>query len=49
MTVAHETLDLNHADGQRLIAYMAAPGTPDHDTMVLLDHAGTLSPLDTPH
>jgi transcriptional regulator with XRE-family HTH domain len=47
MTLAHETFDVNHADGQRLIAYVAAPGTPDHDAMVLLDRAGTLNPVDT--
>ena len=44
MTLAHETLDVNRAGGQRLITYLAAPGTPDHDAMVLLDRAGTLSP-----
>jgi transcriptional regulator with XRE-family HTH domain len=44
MTLAHETLDVNRADGQRLIAYVAVPGTPDHDAMVLLDRAGALSP-----
>jgi transcriptional regulator with XRE-family HTH domain len=48
MTLAHETLDVNHADGQRLIAYVATPGTPDHDAMTLLDRTGALSPLDTP-
>lgn len=40
LTLAHEILDLNRADGQRLVVYMAAPGTPDHDAMVLLDRAG---------
>lgn len=44
MTLAHETLDVNRADGQRLIAYVAGPGTPDHDAMVLLDRAGALAP-----
>jgi transcriptional regulator with XRE-family HTH domain len=39
LTLAHEILDLNRADGQRLVVYMAAPGTPDHDAMVLLDRA----------
>jgi hypothetical protein len=48
MTLAHETLDVNRAGAQRLIAYMAAPGTPDHDAMVLLDRAGTLNKMDTP-
>jgi len=27
-------------DGQRLVAYMAIPGTPDYDAVVLLDLAG---------
>jgi transcriptional regulator with XRE-family HTH domain len=40
ITLAHEILDLNRADGQRLVVYMATPGTPDHDAMVLLDRAG---------
>jgi ABC-type multidrug transport system fused ATPase/permease subunit len=44
VTLAHETLDVNRADGQRLIAYMASPGTPGHDAMILLDRAGTLNP-----
>jgi transcriptional regulator with XRE-family HTH domain len=39
MTLAHETVDLNRADGQRLVVYVAEPGTPDHDAMVLLDRA----------
>jgi len=45
MTLAHETLDVNRADGQRLVAYLAAPGTPDHDAMVLLDRVATPAPL----
>jgi transcriptional regulator with XRE-family HTH domain len=40
LTLAHENLELNHAEGQRLIVFMAAPGTPDHDAMILLDQAG---------
>jgi MmyB-like transcription regulator ligand binding domain len=47
MTLAHETLHVGRADGQRLIAYLAAPGTPDHDAMTLLDRAGTLNSADT--
>lgn len=39
LTLSHETLDLNRADGQRLIVYLAEPGTPDHDAMLLLDRA----------
>jgi transcriptional regulator with XRE-family HTH domain len=41
MTLAHEILDLNRAGGQRLVIYMAPPGTPDHDAMLLLDRADT--------
>jgi hypothetical protein len=37
LRLAHETVDLNRADGQRLIVYLAEPGTPDHDAMLLLD------------
>ena len=40
MTLAHESLELTRTDGQRLVVYMAAPGTPDHDAVVLLDLAG---------
>jgi transcriptional regulator with XRE-family HTH domain len=40
LTLAHENLELNQAGGQRLIIYMAEPGTPDHDAMILLDQAG---------
>lgn len=39
LMLAHETVDLNRADGQRLIVYLAEPGTPDHDAMLLLDRA----------
>jgi transcriptional regulator with XRE-family HTH domain len=41
MTLAHESLELTRTDGQRLVVYMAAPGTPDHDALVLLDMAGS--------
>jgi hypothetical protein len=40
MTLAHESLDLTRTDGQRLVVYMAAPGTADYDAMVLLDMTG---------
>jgi transcriptional regulator with XRE-family HTH domain len=39
MALAHETLNMNRAEGQRLIVYMAEPKTPDHDAMLLLDSA----------
>jgi len=41
MTLSHEMLDLAGTGGQRLIVYMAPPGTPDHDAIVLLDRADT--------
>lgn len=37
MTLSHEGLSLNRAQGQRLVVYMAPPGSPDHDKMTLLD------------
>ena len=37
--LSHETLALNRAHGQSLVVYMAEPGTPDHDAMILLDSA----------
>ena len=39
MTLDHEVLELNRTDGQRLVVYTAAPGSADHDAMVLLDLA----------
>ncbi|MFJ8077948.1 helix-turn-helix transcriptional regulator [Streptomyces sp. NPDC096176] len=41
MTLTHEGLSLNRAQGQRLIVYMAPPGSPDHDAMTLLDLAAS--------
>jgi transcriptional regulator with XRE-family HTH domain len=48
ITLTHEVLTLNRTDGQRLVIYMAPPGSPDHDAMTLLDlgareEAGALS------
>ena len=40
ITLAHESLELTRTDGQRLVIYMAAPGTADYDAMVLLDMTG---------
>jgi transcriptional regulator with XRE-family HTH domain len=37
MTLGYESLPLAGTDGQRLIAYVAERGTPDHDAIVLLD------------
>ena len=39
MTLAHESLELNRTDGQRVVIYMASPGSPDHDAMALLDRS----------
>jgi hypothetical protein len=33
-------VELTHAGGQRMVVYMAPAGTPDHDALILLDHAG---------
>lgn len=41
LTLAHEVLDVNRAGGQRLVVYLAPPGTPDHDAMLLLDRTDT--------
>jgi hypothetical protein len=41
MTLDLEAMELANADGQRLVAYYAVPGTPDHDAVTLLDMAGS--------
>jgi transcriptional regulator with XRE-family HTH domain len=43
LRLAHEMLDLNQADGHRLVVYLAEPGTADHDAIVLLDRADALA------
>src|SRR5580658_1071280 len=48
MTLAHESLELTRTDGQRMVVYMAAPGTADYDAMVLLDMAGFAGAASTP-
>ena len=40
MELDYEAMELVNSDGQRMIAYYAEPGTPDHDALVLLDMAG---------
>ena len=37
MALNHEVLELVGTEGQRIVVYMATPGTPDHDAMTLLD------------
>jgi len=39
MTLTHEVLTVNRTEGQRMVVYMAPPGSPDHDMMSLLDLA----------
>jgi hypothetical protein len=39
MVLTYEVMALSRTDGQRLVAYQATPGTPDHDAMLLLDMA----------
>lgn len=48
MTLEYETMQLTETDGQRLVVYLAEPGTPDHDAMVLLDLASTPSTAEAP-
>jgi transcriptional regulator with XRE-family HTH domain len=48
MTLTHEVLNVNRTEGQRIVIYMAEPGSADHDMMSLLDIADdipTVSPL----
>lgn len=37
MALNHEVLELVGTDGQRIVVYLATPGTPDYDAMTLLD------------
>ncbi|HLJ99254.1 MAG TPA: helix-turn-helix transcriptional regulator [Streptosporangiaceae bacterium] len=46
MTLSHENLDLVRPEGQRIVVYMAPPGSPDHDALVLLDMADMGRPSD---
>ncbi|WP_194893108.1 helix-turn-helix domain-containing protein [Catenulispora pinisilvae] len=48
MTLSHEVMEVNQANGARIVVYSAEPGTPDHDAMVLLDMkaAGALGTAD---
>ncbi|MBS2535523.1 helix-turn-helix domain-containing protein [Catenulispora sp. NF23] len=46
MTLSHEVMEVNQANGARIVVYSAEPGTPDHDAMVLLDMKGA-GALDT--
>ncbi|WP_424638071.1 helix-turn-helix transcriptional regulator [Embleya sp. AB8] len=41
LTLGYEVMELTRTDGQRLVAFHATPGGPDHDAAVLLDLAGT--------
>jgi transcriptional regulator with XRE-family HTH domain len=37
LALGYQSMQLEGTPGQRLVAYYAEPGTPDHDAMVLLD------------
>ncbi|MFF4252079.1 helix-turn-helix transcriptional regulator [Streptomyces sp. NPDC001663] len=37
VTLAAQSMELDGTPGQRLVAYAAEPGTPDHDALLLLD------------
>jgi len=39
LTLGYEAMSLNGANGQRLIAYYATPGSADYDAVILLDMA----------
>ncbi|WP_234531357.1 helix-turn-helix transcriptional regulator [Streptomyces shenzhenensis] len=41
LTLGYQSMTLEGTPGQRLVAYYAAPATPEHDAMVLLDMLGT--------
>jgi transcriptional regulator with XRE-family HTH domain len=41
MTLDYEAMELANTGGQRMIAYYAIPGTPDHDAVTLLDMIGS--------
>ncbi|GLY88883.1 helix-turn-helix transcriptional regulator [Actinoallomurus iriomotensis] len=41
LTLGYQSMLLEGTPGQRLSAYHAQPGSPDHDAMVLLDLTGT--------
>jgi transcriptional regulator with XRE-family HTH domain len=41
MILDYEAMELTGTGGQRLIAYYALPGTPDHDAVALLDMIGS--------
>jgi transcriptional regulator with XRE-family HTH domain len=45
MTLTHEVLNINRTEGQRMVVYMAPPGSPDHDMMSLLDIADVTADL----
>jgi MmyB-like transcription regulator ligand binding domain len=45
-TLDYEVLLPAPSDDQRLVVYQAAPGSPDHDAMLLLAMAGPTEPAD---
>ncbi|MFJ9585994.1 helix-turn-helix transcriptional regulator [Streptomyces acidicola] len=48
LTLGFQSMELEGTPGHRLVAYYAEPGTPEYDTLVLLDMLGSQpSPADT--
>ncbi|WP_217555769.1 helix-turn-helix transcriptional regulator [Streptomyces sp. GbtcB6] len=40
LTLGYQSMQLDGTPGDRLVVFFAAPGTPDHDKILLLDGAG---------
>jgi transcriptional regulator with XRE-family HTH domain len=40
MTLRYQSMQLDGTDGHTLVVYLAEPGTPDHDALILLDRLG---------
>lgn len=40
ITLRYQTMQLDGTDGHSLVVFLAEPGTPDHDALILLDRLG---------
>ena len=40
LTLRYQTMQLDGTEGHSLAVYLAAPGTPEHDALILLDRLG---------
>jgi transcriptional regulator with XRE-family HTH domain len=40
ITLRYQAMQLDGTDGHSLVVYLAEPGTPDHDALILLDRLG---------